>query len=161
MEPGKPVYNALVGSYGRGILNEDGSIDKKKVAAIGFRDRESQEAINRLEHGIIRSEIIRQIARTRKPVVFLEAALLIEGGLKELCRKTIYVYAPEEVRIKRLMSARGYSEEKCRMFLSLQLDEKTFRDSSDHVLRNDRKFSEVRMDIDDLMKKLGVPERNA
>lgn len=160
MEPGRPVFDALVNAYGQKILNPEGEIDKQKVASIGFQSREAQEALNKLEHGIIREEIEKQIRRTRKPVVFLEAALLVEGGLKPLCKKTVYIHAPEDVRIGRLKKSRGYSEEKCRKILSLQLNEETFRAHADLVIENGGDFRKTAEEITRLMKKLSVPERS-
>lgn len=156
MEPGGSVYEALVRHYGDGILKEDGSIDRPHLAAIGLRDEESQAVLNGIEHPLIREEIIREIQASEASVIFLEAALLLEGKLTEICDEVWVVTADEETRIRRLMEDRGYTEEKCRMIMSRQLSEKAFEDLADVLIRNDRKLSSVYRQIQKEMKRIGA-----
>ena len=156
MEPGGSVYQALVRHYGDEILQEDGSIDRPHLAAIGLRDEESQAVLNSIEHPLIREEIIRQIQASEAPVVFLEAALLLEGKLTEICDEVWVVTADEETRIRRLMEDRGYTEETCRMIMSRQLSEEAFEDLADVLIRNDRKLTSVYRQIQKEMKRIGA-----
>ena len=50
----------------------------------------------------------------------IEAALLLETDIPELCDHMWYVFAPEDTRIERLIGSRGYSVEKCRAIMAKQ-----------------------------------------
>ncbi|MBR5738963.1 MAG: dephospho-CoA kinase [Lachnospiraceae bacterium] len=159
MEPGKCVYDALVLHYGSWILLPDGSLNRKKLSDLCFGDPKEQELLNSIEHPLIRKEIVRRIRRTRKPVLLLEAALLVEGGLTELCDELIYVHVSEETRIRRLSAGRGYSEEKSRQIMSLQLSQEAFLSASTAVLDNSGPFEETAGRFDEIMKQWGIDKK--
>ncbi len=143
MRPGKSLFFALVESYGETILSEDGTIDKKKLADIAFRDEASQKRINAIEHPVIREEIIRRIESCVNDVIFLEAALLKEGDLLPVCKEVWLVTCDPEVRIGRLMSSRKYSREKCEQIIERQMSEKEFKSFSNLVITNNNNFEDT------------------
>ena len=156
MEPGCTVYQALVAYYGDVILHPDGTINRPKLAEIGLKDEESQKVINSIEHPLIREEILNQIQASDAPIVFLEAALLLEGNLTEICDEVWVVTANEETRIQRLMQDRGYTEENCRRIISRQLSDEAFREIADVLIQNDRKLSSVYRQVSKEMKRIGA-----
>ncbi|MBQ1377207.1 MAG: dephospho-CoA kinase [Lachnospiraceae bacterium] len=154
MLPGRPLFAALTEAYGTEILDEEGRIDKKVLSAIAFKDEESQKKINEIEHPVIKEKIIQMIRGSRYEVIFLEAALLIEGGLKELCDEIWLVSAKEDVRIERLMKNRGYTEEKCRQLIALQMSDQEFKKHCSLVIHNNRDRNELREETDYYMVSL-------
>lgn len=156
MEPGCSVYEALKAYYGDSILSEDGRIDRAALAAVGLQDQESQAILNRIEHPLIHKEILKLIRNSGKNLVFLEAALLKEGGLTGICDEIWTVDAGLCTRIERLMESRGYTEEKCRMIIERQLSETDFRELADVVIRNDGPLEEVFRVIDQEMNRIGA-----
>ena len=166
MEPGKPVFSALLAHYGEEILLSDGTIDRRKLSDIGMKDEESQKILNGLEHPIIKDEILRRIReiedggkdalgkKTERPVILLEAALLVEGNLSELCDEVWYIFAPKAVRLKRLRESRGYSREKALSIMARQLSYREFRAHSDYVIHNGSDFTITQADIHRRMKEI-------
>ena len=159
MEPGKPVFSALRAHYGEEILLPQGTIDRRKLSDIGMKDEESQRVLNELEHPIIRKEILRQIRGIEersesRPVILLEAALLVEGHLAELCDEVWYIFAPKEERIRRLMKSRGYSRKKALSIMARQLTYREFRAHSDYLIHNGSDFSITQAEIDRRMKEI-------
>ena len=148
MRPGRSVYFALKEVFGDTVLNEDGFIDKAKLSAIVFESPESQKKVNEIEHPLIRSEIERIIENTFEDVIFLEAALLIEGGLKEMCDEIWMITAKPEVRIRRLMESRHYTRERCEQIMALQMDEQMFKRHANIRIDNSGPFEETREMID-------------
>ena len=69
-------------------------------------------------------------------LLFIEAALLIEAGYKEIVDELWYIYADEKVRRRRLIRSRGYSLEKIAQIMEAQLTEEIFRKESDFVIDN-------------------------
>ena len=159
MEPGESVYEALVANYGRGILMFDDLIDTEKLATIAFKDAESQRRINEIEHPLIKEEILARIRYASAPVVFVEAALLKEGGLTDVCDQVWYVTAPVEERIDRLIVSRSYSYEKCVSIMNRQLSEEAFAKIADAVINNGEDFYTTIQTVDQLMKKIGAERK--
>ena len=101
------------------------------MAAKIFADHKLLEAINAVIHPAVKAYILQEIEAEREAgkidAFFVEAALLIEEGYGELLDELWYIFAQKEVRRKRLMQDRGYSEEKVEQIFASQLSEEEFR----------------------------------
>ncbi len=153
---GYPAYEPIVELLGAQVLDADGEIDKKKMAERIFSDASLLEKVNNILHPAVNTFIINIIETERKKnehdFVFVEAALLIENGYKEIADELWYVYANEDTRRKRLSSSRGYSDEKISDIFSRQLSDEEFRKSCDFVIDNSGSCEDSFKQID---KKLG------
>ena len=153
---GYPAYDELVALLGDGILDETGEIDKSKMASAIFGNKNILESVNNILHPAVNTFIINIIDEERSKgqldFVFVEAALLIENGYKEIVDELWYVYADEDTRRARLKASRGYSDEKVTDLFKSQLDEKTFRENADFVIDNSTDLEDMALQID---KKLG------
>ena len=74
--------------------------------------------------------------RKERPVLAIEAALLIEEGYGAICDELWYIYADEDVRRRRLAASRGYSSEKSDSIMKNQLPDEIFRESCQFVIDN-------------------------
>ena len=114
---------------------EDGILQRKKLGAIVFSDEKALQDLNAITHGAIKLEVQRRLAEPPK-LAAIDAIALFEGGLAQLCRVTVAVTAPEEVRVRRLMLRDGIPEEYARSRIAAQHGEDWFRQRCDHVLEN-------------------------
>ena len=151
-EPGQPCYDALIALLGQEILNDDGTINKGRMADIIFSDDEKLVAVNALIHPAVKQYFLAEVEKERKigkiDYFFLEAALLIEDGYERIMDEIWYIYATEEVRMRRLMASRGYSEEKVRSIMAEQLSDEAFRKSCVFVIDNSYSLEETYQQID-------------
>ena len=149
---GYPAYDELVRLLGKGILGDDGEIDRKKMASAIFNNAEMLESVNNILHPAVNTFIMNIIdderAKGQLDFVFVEAALLIENGYKNIVDELWYVYADEDTRRKRLKESRGYCDEKITDIFKNQLDEKTFRENADFVIDNSASLDEMAAQID-------------
>lgn len=124
VEAGKPAYREILERFGREILREDGSLDRKRVGEIVFSDPEKLRFLNEVTHRDILTVIRQQLARWRDQGarrVFLDAALLFEVGLDQMTDRVWVVDAPDDVRILRVCARDGLSEEEVRRRISNQM----------------------------------------
>jgi len=140
-EKGENCYYRLLELLGEEVLEtESGQIDKKKMAAMIFRDDELLEKVNAIVHPEVRLYLEKRVEEAENnpeiELLFIEAALLIETGYKDMVDEMWYIYANEEVRRKRLKESRGYSDEKITQIMEAQLSEEEFRLSCDFVIDN-------------------------
>ena len=153
---GYPAYDELVRILGKTILGDDGEIDRGKMAAAIFNDAKKLEKVNKILHPAVNTFIINIIdeekLKNRLDFVFVEAALLIENGYKDIVDELWYVYADEATRRKRLKDSRGYSDEKIDGILEQQLNDETYRLNSDFVIDNSKDLDSAGEQIN---KKLG------
>lgn len=139
-EPGQPCYEALVELLGREVLEENGRIHRGRMAEKIFRDESLLEQVNALVHPAVRAYLLEKIREAREEgwaeLFFVEAALLIECGYRDIVDEMWYVHAGVEARRGRLRESRGYSPEKIRQIMGSQLTEEGFRAGSDFVIDN-------------------------
>lgn len=139
-EPGQPCYEALVELLRREVLEENGQIHKGRMAERIFRDENLLEQVNALVHPAVRAYLLEKIREAREEgwaeLFFIEAALLIECGYRDIVDEMWYVHAGEDLRSGRLRESRGYSPEKIGQIMGSQLTEEGFRAGSDFVIDN-------------------------
>lgn len=136
---GGEVFKSLVKLLGKEIVGEDGEIDRKAMAAVIFASPMLLEQVNQIVHPAVRKYLLSEVKKARREGVklfFVEAALLIECGYKELVDELWVIYANREVREKRLMENRGYSLEKIHQIMDSQLSEEAFLEAADFVIDN-------------------------
>ncbi len=155
-QPGQDCYDQLLALLGREILQEDGRIDRKKMAARVFADKSLLEAVNAMIHPAVKQAIL-QIIRdekeaARRDYLFIEAALLIEDGYAEIVDELWYIHTEEKVRRQRLKASRGYTDEKIDSILREQLSEEEFYGHCHYVIENSGSLERVYEQLD---KKLG------
>lgn len=151
-KPGTECYRALVDLLGCGILSSDGQIDKGRMAEKIFSDSSLLEKVNGMIHPAVKVYLLEHLERARAEeeveLFFVEAALLIECGYRQLVDEMWYIYADENVRRARLKQSRGYSEEKIESIMSKQLSEQKFRENCDFIIDNSGTLADSYRQID-------------
>jgi dephospho-CoA kinase len=155
MEPGGDSYGQVVAYFGKEILAEDHTIDRKKLAAIVFQDEDKRRKINQITHPIVLDEVQQKIRSLRQggntPYVIIETALMIESGYDSNCDEVWYVYAPEEDRRRRLKEERKLSDEKIDSILASQSSEEAFRKRFSKVIENTGDIEHLRKQVEKLI----------
>ena len=134
---------------------ENGQLLRKKLGNIVFSDKTALEDLNKITHGAIKAEVLRQLEFKPK-LAAIDAIALFEGGLAELCDITVAVTAPEEQRIQRLMARDGISEAYARSRIRAQKSEEWFRTHCDRTLDNSGNIQTFSMKCLDFLKELGI-----
>ena len=151
-EPGTDCFQALTALLGEEVKTPDGRIDRGKMAERIFADPDLLARVNDIVHPAVKIFLLERLEAARKAglteLFFVEAALLIECGYRDLVDELWYVYADEEVRIRRLREQRGYSSEKISEIMKNQLSEEIFRQNSDFVIDNSGSLEESYQQID-------------
>jgi len=138
-KPGSTVYEAIVDAFGPHILRGDGTIDRKSLGELVFRDEQLRRRLETIVHPALVSAVERQVAELRTqgvPVCVVELPLLMEAEAERRFDCVVVVTAPEEVQVARLMADRGLSREEAlaRIGSQMPLGEKERR--ADVVIEN-------------------------
>lgn len=133
---------------GLNAYKDDGSLNKVVVAS--FIKSGGKDAVDALVHPAVRRAFRQWVTEQNSNVVIMECALLFESGFEVLADKTIFVSAPENVRIERLMQRNGIDEGSARSWMALQMPEEEKMCRADFVICNDGK-SDLEQQIDKLL----------
>ena len=152
--PGHACYAQLAEAFGKGILDEEGFIDKKAFAECIFSDPQSLQIANNIIHPAVKEEILKRLKEQEAAgteLFVVEAALLIEEKYDEILDELWYIYTDDAVRRERLKESRGYSDEKIESIMRQQLSEEEFRRHCKVVIDNSRSPEDTQDQIDKVL----------
>lgn len=153
--PGGRAYDAVVQAFGRGIVRDDGSIDRKRLGEIVFSDPASRERLERITHPAIlegMKEALAELARRGRRAAVVEATLIHESGRKGLFEAVISVTCDRETAISRLAARDGMSRSQAEARLRAQMDADRKAGASDYVIDNSGSLDETRRQIDKIAR---------
>ncbi|HTR04931.1 MAG TPA: dephospho-CoA kinase [Thermoanaerobaculia bacterium] len=150
--PGGAAERAARDLFGEAILDENGAVDRARIAEIVFRDPARRHALEARIHPIVREERERrfgQAAWAGARVAVCEATLLFEAGSEDEYDRVLLVVAPEEARVERWI-ARGGTEEDARRRLAAQMPPEEAARRADEVIVNSGSPEELRRQVEEV-----------
>lgn len=124
MEPGQPAHQEILREFGGGLTDENGKIDRGKLAAIVFADPQKLGRLNAILHPRVEKIMLQQFDNWKqsgtRDAGFVEAALLVEAGFDKKLDGLVVVWCTPKQQLERLL-ARGMNEVEARQRLSAQL----------------------------------------
>ena len=157
MEPGQSCYEPVIALFGRQIIKNDKTIDRKMVSDVVFAHEEMRQKLDDIIHPAVKSYILDKIEEQKKAgctLMIVEAALLLEDHYDAFCDKVWYIHTDQEIRIERLMSSRGYTREKAENIIARQATEGFFREHADYIIQNNGDLDETWRQIEEGIRAL-------
>jgi dephospho-CoA kinase len=170
MDPGQPVYDQIVATFGPVVVRPDGNLDRPALARIAFTNNRVEE-LNAIIHPATiarQAELANEIAaRDPHAIVIVESALIFEtkyggeGGWRHRFDKLILVTAPEELRITRFIARsvptgivteerRTALEAEALRRIAQQIPDDQKASLCDYVLTNNGPLTELQWQVDQL-----------
>lgn len=157
MEPGNICYGQVIALFGKQIIKNDKTIDRKMVSDVVFAHEEMRQKLDDIIHPAVKSYILDKIEEQKKAgctLMIVEAALLLEDHYDAFCDKVWYIHTDQEIRIERLMSSRGYTREKAENIIARQATEGFFREHADYIIQNNGDLDETWRQIEEGIRAL-------
>jgi len=160
VEKGSGCLDEIVDFFGEGILNEEGELNRRALAAIVFSDKAKLETLNTIIYPYITGEILRSIRRYSiqgNKLILLDAPTLFESRADDFCEIIISVLADEDIRRERIISRDSLTPEQAQRRMNSQLDEEFFKSHSDYIIHNNGELStvnEISKEVSDKIREL-------
>jgi dephospho-CoA kinase len=157
LAPGTSGLAAVRTRFGDEVMTADGSLDRKRLADIIFRDEAARRELEAIVHPAV-IEAIQQFFRTAcgpdMPVAVADVPLLYEGGFEHAFDRVIVAACPREMQIARVMARDRATREAAerRVAAQLPIEEKVRR--AHYVIRTDRSFAETDRQVAETLEKL-------
>jgi dephospho-CoA kinase len=104
---GTPGFDAVVATFGRGILTADGDLDRRALAAVVFADVHKRRALEAILHPAIKGAIDQWFAALNpgaQPFAIADIPLLYEVGLDKEYDEVIVTACTPATQVKRVMA---------------------------------------------------------
>jgi dephospho-CoA kinase len=151
LQEGGAAVPGVVELFGEACMTQ-GRVDRERLGALVFHDREAMTRLNRLMHPLVGIEIVKQCAdhvADGVPVVLVEAALLADGGERESWMEAlVLVVCPEDLRMRRLVEQRGMGEEDVRARMAAQVPPEAKIPLADWVVDNSGTLDHLHAQVD-------------
>jgi dephospho-CoA kinase len=151
--PGSPALALVAERFGQGVLQEDGSLNRKALGEIVFRDAAARKDLEGLLHPRIRAlmhERMEEAERqTPDKLVVVDVPLLFESKLAPMFEETLLVYIPKELQLMRLQARDGITLQQAESRLAAQMPIDDKRRLADRVIDNSGSIAETERQVDE------------
>jgi dephospho-CoA kinase len=158
LEPGQSVHAAVVREFGNKILAQDGTIDRRILGEIVFKDPESRQKLNSLVHPAViqrQKEWLEEMnAKDPGGIAIVDAALMIEVGTYKNYDKIVVATCRPEIQKQRLLERSGLTNEQieARIRAQMPLTEKV--KYADFVIDNSGDLPDTRRQVQEVNSRL-------
>ena len=140
VEAGSPVLRELCASFGQDILQEDGTLNRKKLAEKAFCSVQQTKRLSDITHPAIAALLLERAdayAKQGANLCFVDGAVILGSPLEPYCKRWVVVTAPHEQAVQRIMQRDGISAQRAEERLNVQTPEEALLARADYVIQND------------------------
>lgn len=131
------LITAVKAHFGEEVYDENGVLNRKYLGNIVFNDKRQLALLNSLVHPATIRDSNQWAQQQKAPYVLKEAALLFETESFHHLDKIIGVFAPQPLRIHRVMKRDNVTRDEVLARINKQIDETIKMRLSDYVIYND------------------------
>ena len=156
--PGTPGYDRIISAFGTGVVQPDGTLDRKALSGIVFADETKRRVLERITHPLIFDRFVETLtelsAARPDSVIQADVPLLIEMNIQHLFDRVIVVYLPREVQLRRLAARDNISEYKAAAIMASQLSADEKKPYAHYVIDNSRDRCHTRKQVTRVWQRL-------
>ena len=131
------VKEQIIKRFGEEVYFEDGTLNRKLLSYHLFKNEEAMKFIESVLYPALNQHFDEWCKQQTSPYVLYESAILFEKNYGKYFDKIIFVSAPEDIRLQRVMKRDDCTEENVRSRMRLQMSEETKISKADFVIYND------------------------
>jgi len=158
VEPGQLAWQEIRRSFGDEFFQEDGTINRAKLGALVFKDKDALAKLNKITHPKIAERIKEAIiywqgVDHQPPLLVVDAPLLIETNLQVLVEEVWLVTCNEKEQIRRLMARNNLSHTDALARIKAQMPLEEKKKYADQVIDNSGSIEETQRQVASLWEK--------
>ena len=158
VRPGSKCLKLLSLEFGDDICCLDGSLDRSLLSKRAFSDRDRTNKLNEITHPFIVDEIncIIKNNKLKYRIIIIDAPLLIESGLNNICKVVISVVAPREIRLQRIIERDRITKQEAERRMASQNNEDFYKANSSYILDGSIDKESLLKEATELINKVGI-----
>ena len=158
IEPQTPGFKQVTSRFGNEIVNDEGSIDRAKLAQVVFNDDVALKDLENIVHPLVRERTNQLMSeQTSETIIVNEIPLLLEKKMESLFDFLVIVISSEKNRLERL-SQKGVSEDQAKARMAKQVNDQDRKAAADFLIVNDGNLDQLEADVQNIWQTL--QERN-
>ena len=154
IEPQTPGFKQVTSRFGNEIVNDEGSIDRAKLAQVVFNDDVALKDLENIVHPLVRERTNQLMSeQTSETIIVNEIPLLLEKKMESLFDFLVIVISSEKNRLERL-SQRGLTAEQATARMSKQVSDDERKAAADFLIVNDGNLDQLEVDVEKIWQTL-------
>jgi dephospho-CoA kinase len=154
IEPQTPGFKQVISRFGNEIVNDEGSIDRAKLAQVVFNDDVALKDLENIVHPLVRERTNRLMSeQTSETIIVNEIPLLLEKKMESLFDFLVIVISSEKNRLERL-SQKGVSEDQAKARMAKQVNDQDRKAAADFLIVNDGNLDQLEADVQKIWQTL-------
>ena len=158
--PNKPAWKKIIKIFGKDILQNDLTIDRKKLGKIVFTNQTLLKKLNEITHPEITKMIKKEIdsaknnTHNQEKVLIIDAALIYEAKMDRFMDKIIVVYIDKDEQIKRLIKRNNLSKDEALQRVRSQIPIEEKAKMADYLIDNSNSLNKTREQVEKVWQSL-------
>lgn len=158
--PGSPALAQVADRFGQAVLQPDGSLNRKALGEIVFRDEAARKELESILHPRIRALMRERLESNEREspnkLVVVDVPLLFESKLEQMFEETVLVYIPRSLQLTRLERRDGLTRQQAESRLAAQMPIDAKRELADYIIDNSGERSDTERQVDEFCKRKGL-----
>ncbi len=143
----------LTRQFGSAVINSQGSLDRRAMAALVFKDHRALDQLSAIVHRHVLNQMKEQVdklAQKKVRAVVLDVPIPVKHGFLDLCDQVWVIWADDAIRLERLRG-RGMDENEARRRMAMQMTREEYAGLADYVIENNQGLDELTGRIRELL----------
>lgn len=158
-QKGNQYLKDIVTLFGQEILQENGELDRPKLANIIYYNENKRQQLNECTfkhiHVALQKEIQEILSKNENAVIAIDAPLLFEAKLEDICDLVIAVIAKDkELQIDRIVQRDYITREQAEKRLQAQMPDEFYTSRSQYTIVNDGEIEEIEHQVKEILEKI-------
>ena len=157
VEPGQEAWKEIVDTFGPAILQEDKTLDRRKLRKVVFDNPEARKKLEAIIHPRVRAlaeRKISELAAAGSSIIVYEVPLLFEAQIHLWLRPVILVACDVGTQKKRLLDIDHLTEPEAQQHLDAQMSLEDKRKLADYVIENSGNLEELEQQVRAVLQKI-------
>ena len=158
--PGTEGLRKIVESFGSEVLMPEGELDRSKLGAIVFADKEKRLLLNSIVHPLVIEAQNQRLLELEKEdpdgIAIIDAALMIESGSYKRLDGLIVVWCEAAIQLKRLMLRDNLSRSDAQKRIDSQMSQDEKKQYADFLIDTSNSMEETRRQTVEIYDRLAL-----
>ena len=144
--PGQEYYNKILELFGNKVLEKNNKLNRNKIAEIIYNNESEREKLNNLTYKYVVDEIKKRVKKEKNINIIIDAPLLFESKLDEICDITVAVLAEKSLKINRICTRDNIEQKIAISRLAIQKEDSYYQKKADYIVTNNGKKDEINLE---------------
>ena len=157
VQPGQDAWKEIITTFGPDIVQEDQTLDRRKLRKIVFDNPEARKKLEAIIHPRVRAlaeRRISELATAGNSIIVYEVPLLFEGQIHLWLRPVILVACEIETQKNRLVERDHLTEIEAQQHVDAQMSLEEKRQLADYVIENDGNLKDLEKQVRAVLHKI-------